>query len=40
MVKKVLIITSNEGIEHDELVQPLDFLQSHGFVVIHAAEKN
>jgi len=40
MVKKVLFITSNVGIEHDELVQPLDFLQSHGFVVIHAAEKN
>ncbi|KGT47552.1 MULTISPECIES: type 1 glutamine amidotransferase domain-containing protein [Acinetobacter] len=40
MVKKVLIITSNTGIEHDELAEPLNFLQEKGFVVIHAAEKN
>ena len=40
MVKKVLFITSNAGVEHDELIDPLDFLKSKGFEVIHAAEKN
>ena len=40
MVKKVLFITSNQGIEHDELTEPLNFLKSKGFEVIHAAEKN
>ena len=40
MVKKVLFITSNQGVEHDELVEPLNFLKSKGFEVIHAAEKN
>ena len=38
MVKKVLFITSNVGVEHDELIEPLDFLKSKGFDVIHAAE--
>ncbi|PWF33190.1 protease, partial [Yersinia pestis] len=27
MVKKVLFITSNQGIEHDELTEPLNFLK-------------
>lgn len=40
MVKKVLFITSNTGIEHDELVEPRDFLLSKGIEVILAAEKN
>ena len=40
MVTKVLFITSNQGVEHDELVEPLNFLKSKGFEVIHAAEKN
>src|SRR5690606_23196549 len=40
MVKKVVFITSNQGIEHDELTEPLNFLKSKGFEVIHAAEKN
>ena len=40
MVKKVLFITSNVGIEHDELVEPRDFLLSKGFEVILAAEKS
>ena len=31
MVKKVLFITSNQGIEHDELTEPLNFLKSKGF---------
>jgi protease I len=38
MVKKVLFITSNSGVEHDELTEPLDFLKAKGFEVIHAAE--
>lgn len=37
MTKKVLLITSNFGVEHDELKQPLDFLKSKGIEVIHAA---
>lgn len=40
MSKKALFITSNQGIEQDELVKPFDFLQSKGIEVIHAAEKN
>ena len=39
MVKKALFITSNVGVEHDELIQPLEFLKSKGIEVIHAAEK-
>ncbi|WP_038345999.1 type 1 glutamine amidotransferase domain-containing protein [Acinetobacter sp. A47] len=38
MGKKVLIITSNAGVEHDELIQPLEFLNGKGIEVIHAAE--
>ena len=38
MVKKALIITSNVGVEHDELIQPLEFLKGKGIEVIHAAE--
>lgn len=37
MTKKVLLITSNFGVEHDELKKPLDFLKSKGIEVIHAA---
>lgn len=39
MTQKALIITSNSGIEHDELIKPLEFLKSKGIEVIHAAEK-
>ena len=38
MGKKALIITSNAGVEHDELIQPLEFLKGKGIEVIHAAE--
>ena len=37
MTQKVLSITSNIGVEHDELIQPLHFLQSKGIECIHAA---
>lgn len=37
MSKKVLFITSNSGVEHDELKKPLDFLTSKGIECIHAA---
>lgn len=37
MTQKVLFITSNVGVEHDELIQPLHFLQSKGIECIHAA---
>ena len=37
MTQKVLFITSNTGVEHDELIQPLHFLQSKGIECIHAA---
>lgn len=40
MAKKALIITSNAGVEHDELIKPLEFLKSKGIEAIHAAEKN
>ena len=40
MSKKALFISSNHGIEQDELIKPLEFLQSKGIEVIHAAEKN
>lgn len=39
MSKKALFITSNQGVEQDELIKPLQFLQSKGIEVIHAAEK-
>lgn len=29
-VKKVLFITSNSGVEHDELKKPLDFFECEG----------
>lgn len=38
MSKKALFITSNQGVEQDELIKPLQFLQSKGIEVIHAAE--
>lgn len=37
MSKKVLFITSNSGVEHDELKKPLDFLNAKGIESIHAA---
>ena len=37
MTPKALFITSNIGVEHDELIQPLHFLQSKGIECIHAA---
>lgn len=40
MSKKALFISSNHGIEQDELIKPLEFLQSKGIEVIYAAEKN
>ena len=40
MAKKVLFITSNIGIEEDELIKPLQYLQSKGIESIHAAIKN
>lgn len=38
MSKKALFITSNQGVEQDELIKPLTYLQSKGIEVIHAAE--
>ena len=40
MAKKALIITSNAGVEHDELIKPLEFLKSKGIEAINADEKN
>lgn len=37
MPKKALFITSNQGVEQDELIKPLQFLESKGIEVIHAA---
>ena len=37
MTLKALVITSNVGVEHDELTQPLDFLNAKGIEAIHAA---
>ncbi len=37
MTQKALFITSNAGIEHDELIKPLEFLKSKGIESIHAA---
>ena len=39
MTKKALFMTSNQGIEQDELIKPFEFLQGKGIEVIHAAEK-
>ena len=39
MSKKALFITSNVGVEQDELIKPFEFLQSKGIEVIHAAEE-
>ena len=36
MTLKALVITSNVGVEHDELTQPLDFLNAKGIEAIHA----
>ena len=37
--KRVLIITSNTGIERDELVKPLQTLRAHGAQVTHGSSK-
>jgi protease I len=37
--KRILILTTNIGIERDELVKPLEHLRSQGAVVVHAAIK-
>ena len=37
--KKVLIITSNSGIERDELLKPLQALREAGATVIHGSSK-
>ncbi|MFF0494263.1 type 1 glutamine amidotransferase domain-containing protein [Nocardia sp. NPDC003482] len=37
--KRVLIVTSNTGVEHDELVVPRDRLRERGAEVTHAAVK-
>ena len=38
MVKKILFITSNLGIEHAALIEPLEHLKAADFQVIHATE--
>ncbi|KAA8735081.1 type 1 glutamine amidotransferase [Acinetobacter qingfengensis] len=40
MTKKALFITSNSGVEHDELIKPFEFLQSKGIESILAAIKS
>jgi protease I len=37
--KKVLIITSNTGIERDELIKPLEALKAQGAVVTHGSSE-
>lgn len=37
MSKKALFITANFGVEQDELIKPLEYLQSKGIEAIHAA---
>ena len=37
MTLKALVITSNVGVEHDELTQPLNYLNAKGIEAIHAA---
>ncbi|WP_407305150.1 type 1 glutamine amidotransferase domain-containing protein [Acinetobacter sp.] len=39
MTKKALFITSNVGVEQDELIKPSEYLQSKGIEVILAAEE-
>ncbi|UNW08448.1 MULTISPECIES: type 1 glutamine amidotransferase domain-containing protein [Acinetobacter] len=39
MPKKVLFITSNQGVEQDELIKPFEYLKSKGIEAIHAAEE-
>ena len=36
MTPKALVITSNVGVEQDELLKPLAFLRSKGIECIHA----
>ncbi|MEV6337840.1 type 1 glutamine amidotransferase domain-containing protein [Nocardia vinacea] len=33
---RALVITANTGVEHDELLMPLDWLREHGAVAVHA----
>ena len=35
--KRILILTTNIGVERDELVKPLEYLRSQGAEVVHAA---
>ncbi len=37
--KKILIITSNTGIERDELIKPLEALRGYGATVTHGSSK-
>ncbi|MEB0106849.1 type 1 glutamine amidotransferase domain-containing protein [Pseudomonas sp. MH9.3] len=37
--KKILVITSNTGIERDELLKPLQALRGYGATVIHGSSK-
>ena len=37
--KKILVITSNTGIERDELLKPLEALRGYGAPVTHASSK-
>lgn len=37
--KKILVITSNTGIERDELIKPLEALRGHGAEVVHASSE-
>jgi protease I len=37
--KKILVITSNTGIERDELIKPLETLKGYGASVIHASSE-
>ncbi|KFF47287.1 MULTISPECIES: type 1 glutamine amidotransferase domain-containing protein [Pseudomonas] len=37
--KKILVITSNTGIERDELLKPLETLRGYGATVTHASSK-
>jgi protease I len=37
--KKILIITSNTGIERDELLNPLEALRGHGATVTHGSSE-
>ena len=37
--KHILVITSNTGIERDELLKPLETLRGYGATVTHASSK-